>query len=329
MHRNKQSARLCVSCGQSSFTRLIDGYDFDTGEKPFALELCDHCGLTRTSPVLNADELGAYYEIDYYGSADKKFNPFIESWTIWSNKRLADKILHSARNRSGGEGESIRVLDIGCGRANLLKAFNRRGCQCFGVERSDFPDDPGLNNITVYKQDFLDIPLQENHFDIVVIWHVLEHLTDPAATLKKVQKILKPGGTLVVAVPNFGSLQSRLFGKHWFHLDLPRHTYHFTRQSLQRMLNNTGFSATLLATRSFDQGVYGFVQSAINSLAIGKPNALYTILKATHKKPGTTVVALQFLLAGVLAPFALTEYILSGITDTGPCLIFQAGKSPA
>ena len=327
-HKNTIS-QACVNCDHTSFTRLFNGYDFDTGKKHFALEKCDTCQLTRTSPVLEQTELCSYYSTDYYGSSDKKFNSFIESWTIWSNNRLANQILNSTGITNIPLDQSARIMDIGCGRANLLKAFNRKGCQCFGVERSDFQDDPSLENITIYKQDFLDIPIEENSFDIVVIWHVLEHLTDPAATLKKVQQILKPGGSLVVAVPNFGSLQSKLFGKHWFHLDLPRHTYHFTRQSLLAVLDKSGFKTKSLATHSFDQGIYGFIQSAINQILIRKPNTLYSILKSSQKKPGVAAIGLQMLLAGAIAPFAFFEYLVSALTGTGACLNVRAEKIQA
>ena len=327
-HKN-ETAKVCVNCNQSSFTRLFSGYDFDSGKKHFDLDKCDTCQLTRTSPLLSEAELGPYYDIDYYGSADKKFNPLIESWTIRSNNQLASKILHSTGIQNTLSGEPARIIDIGCGRANLLKAFNRKGCECFGVERSNFPEDQDLKNITIYKQDFLDIDIEECSFDIVVIWHVLEHLTDPVSTIQKAQKILKPGGSLVVAVPNFGSLQSRLFGKHWFHLDLPRHTYHFTRKSLLAILDNSGFKTRALATRSFDQGVFGFVQSAINQLSITRPNTLYSILKSTQQNPGAVATSFQLLLAGLLAPFALVEYLVSGFTGTGACLMVRAKKIQA
>ncbi|WP_455221787.1 class I SAM-dependent methyltransferase [Kaarinaea lacus] len=250
----------------------------------------------------------------------------MERWTIWNNNRLASKILQSAGQQTRHTGKSLRVLDIGCGRANLLKAFKRAGCQCFGVERSDFPDISEFENITIYKQNFLDIEFEKNSFDIVVIWHVLEHLTDPTTAVKKVSKILKPDGNLIIAVPNFGSLQRGLFGKHWFHLDLPRHTYHFTLQSLQSMINNAGLSGTTVTTRSFDQGIYGFVQSALNLLFPSQPNTLYSILKATQEKPAASIIVIQLLLAGTLFPFALLEYLVSFLTGTGACLILKAMK---
>ncbi len=327
MDRKKQTTQRCVNCGQVSFVQLFEAYDFDTGNKHFALEKCGNCELARTSPVLNGAELAPFYDTDYYGSSNKKFNSIIEAWTVSSNNRLAHKILQSAGKRINHAGQKIRVLDIGCGRANLLKAFDRNGCECFGIERSNFPEDPALQNITVYKQDFLEVNLEENSFDIVVIWHVLEHLTDPASTLKKVGKILRQGGKLVVAVPNFGGLQSRLFRRHWFHLDLPRHTYHFTHHSLQLMINSAGMSVANLTTGSLDQGAYGFLQSTLNLLLPGQPNKLYSILKKSQQKHSIISIVPQFMLAALLTPFALLEYFLSTAIDAGPCLIVEATKN--
>ena len=323
-----QQASACSSCSNISFTRLFAGYDFDTGTKTFNAEKCNNCGLVRTSPLLNSEALAPYYDINYYGSPDKKFGSLIESWIIFSNNRLATKILNDINKevRLNIAGESLRVIDIGCGRANLLKAFDRRGCTCYGVERSDFPDDSGLENITIYKQDFLDVDIPDNSLDIAVIWHVLEHLSDPASVIKKLNKVLKPGGNLIISVPNFGSLQSKISGKHWFHLDLPRHTYHFTLEVLSEILKTSGFEVRQVSTKSFDQGIYGFIQSVLNRLFPNHPNTLYSMLKKTRKRPGIFMSATQLILAGILLPVALVEYLISWFTGTGACLTVRATK---
>ena len=318
--------RPCVCCQQSTFTKLFDSYDFDTGKKRFSLETCNNCHLTRSSPVLSQTELSAYYSKDYYGSSRQKFNPLVESWTIWSNNRLAKTILKSAQHSIGDKNKTPKVLDIGCGRANLLKAFRNHGCECHGVERSDFPDEPDLENITIYKQDFLDKEFNENSYDIIVIWHVLEHLTDPVRTIRKAQKLLKTDGSLIVAVPNFASYQRIIFGKHWFHLDLPRHTYHFDPNSLSTLFLNSGLRIKSFSTRSIDQSLFGFIQSAINFLSINPPNTLYSILKTSQSRPGYLIIGTQLILASLLSPFALFEYIISAIMRRGTCLTIQSSK---
>ena len=326
MENTEESNHKCVNCRQSIFKRRLSGYDFDTGTKTFYLESCSNCELTRTAPILDDSELSSYYESGYYGSSEQKFNPLIEAWTVWSNNRLAKKIFSSAIRSVASETSKTKVLDVGCGRANLLKAFKSLGCDCYGVERTDFPSDDELDGISIYKQDINDIPFEENEFDIVVIWHVLEHLVDPVTTLKRIQKILKPDGSLIIAVPNYGGLQSRLFGKHWFHLDLPRHTYHFTESSLKNITNKNGLTIESISTSSLDQSLFGFIQSAANMLHLGKPNTLYEILKTAQNKSTLLMKLLQLFTAGALLPFAIVEYLLSTITGTGACLIVKVDK---
>lgn len=321
--KDENSSTACVNCKNEEFKEIIDGYDFDTGEQPFKLESCTQCKLTRTSPLLDDKELSKWYAPSYYGSSEKKFNSLIESWTVFTNNKLAEKILRDYRSKSHNK-EAIQVIDIGCGRANLLKAFKRLGCKCFGVERSDFPADQEMADIHIYKQDLLDIHFDQNSFDLVVIWHVLEHLTDPAAAIEKISQILKPDGLLVIAVPNFGGLQSSLFGKHWFHLDLPRHTYHFSNHSLANLLEANGFTVDSVSTQSLDQGIFGFIQSLMNRLLPGKPNTLYGILKKSGSRPSLAMIVAQFLVAGMILPFAIIEFIVSGFTGNGACLIVRA-----
>jgi len=276
---------------------------------------------------LNNTELSKFYQTDYYGTAEKKFNPVIEKWTIWSNNRLARKII-SKYESSRENNEKLKVPDIGCGRANLLKAFNRFGCDCYGIERENFPSDAETKNLTIYKQDLIDAPFEKDSLDIVVIWHVLEHLINPAITLQRVKEILKPDGFLVVAVPNFGGTQSRMFGKHWFHLDLPRHTYHFSRNSLTSLLDNNGLSIYSISTNCPDQSIFGFIQSTLNCLPHREPNILYSILKTAQNRPGIYMTLLQIFLAGMLVPLGILEYLLSTVCGRGSCLIISAGKKP-
>ena len=322
---NNNSVISCEHCKHAKFLNIIEGYDFDTGDKPFNVETCSHCQLARTTPLLSDDELSKFYESSYYGSSDKKFNPLIESWTVFSNNRLAKKIL-SGYKTSHPTSEKIRVLDIGCGRANLLKAFNRQDCECYGIERADFPPGAEPQEITIYKQDVINAPLEKESFDIVVIWHVLEHLVNPSAVLKRINEILKADGLLVIAVPNFGGIQSRIFGKHWFHLDLPRHTYHFTQSSLNQLLESNGMTSKSISTNCVDQSIFGFIQSALNSIPLGTPNTLYAILKSTQEKLNVFALLSNLVIASILLPVALTEYLLSIFSGKGACIIASVTK---
>lgn len=313
----------CINCKSDLFRNVIDGYDFDTGTKHFIVEECCNCKLARTSPVLNQSELSFYYSNSYYGSASTKFNSTIESWTIWSNNRIARKITTNSLTKIN---KKLTILDIGCGRGNLLKAFSRMNNECIGVERSDFPTNDEAANITIHKKDFLDVNLNPNSFDIIVIWHVLEHLTDPISTLAKARELLKPMGKLIIAVPNFDSLQRRLFSKHWFHLDLPRHIFHFNKKTLIDILESNKLTVNRIHTGGVDQDVFGFIQSAINTLGVCVPNTLYNSLKTNSANVKITRKLAQFFMAIPFIPVALIEYILTKTIDSCAVLIVTATK---
>jgi SAM-dependent methyltransferase len=115
-------------------------------------------------------------------------------------------------------------------------------------------------------------------FDVITLWHVLEHVARPVPLLERLVSLLRPGGVLVVSVPNFRSWQSRLFSGSWFHLDPPRHLVHFDRETLEECLRRAGLE--IVAERRFlpEYGSSGWVQSALNRL-LPQPNFLYELAK--------------------------------------------------
>ena len=126
----------------------------------------------------------------------------------------------------------------------------------------------------------------DGHFDQVILWHVLEHLTNPREVLAEIHRILKPGGQVIVAVPNFSSLQAEWTGPAWFHLDLPRHLYHFPVEGLRTLLQRTQFAIAREQHFSLRQNPFGWVQSAFNRRDTQSRNRLYNML---HNRTGENV----------------------------------------
>lgn len=322
---------LSLTCHPSVRPSLLfEGYGFDDSAERFSLVRCEECQIVSTFPCPSSEVLSSYYSKSYYGESDQKFKGPLETLVRKFNDARVRKLLAFLPDQ-----KNLKILDVGCGRGNFVASLSRQGIHSVGTEISDIPrllkEVQGPGKIEFLKGALETLHLEPHSFDAVSIWHVLEHTLNPHTTLEKINHALKPKGVLAIAVPNFGSFQSRLFGKHWFHLDLPRHLFHLTRSSLERALKTQGFEPMLWETRSADQNLYGFVQSALNSLfSWQSPNLLYGTLKNSKeakRSPGQWLsLFVQLGLCTLLGPLALIENWISTGLGRGATLIVYAKK---
>lgn len=308
-------------------TRLFDARDYISGD-PFKLVLCRNCGIAFTQPVPAPDTWSRYYPQDYYGAAGVSRFRFPLEWvqTRFYTARVR-------RVQKLNDGRPGRVLDVGCGRGFLLQEFRRRGWEVLGTEADD--------TAAAHAQRVLKLPvklgaletldLPAAGFDVVVLWHVLEHLGDPGATLVQVHRLLRPGGTLLVGVPNFGSLEARLCRDKWFHLDVPRHLTHFTRNSLEHALGQAGLRVCGRSWFAPEYDAFSLVQSLLNRVGL-RHNYLYNLLRGQDVKvfgnlDGHFASLLGTLLIGVpLAAVSLPATLLAGALRQGSALTIYARK---
>lgn len=251
-------------------------------ELDFKLVTCTVCGLGRLDPLPDADTIRSFYPPEYYGVTGAKFVPVIESLIRIVGAR-------QARSLTRGLATKSRVLDIGCGRGVLLKTLAEMGFETHGFEISETAAvgaDPRAQ-IRI-ASSLAEARYPGRYFDSVVLWHVLEHLPDPRETLLEIRRIMRRGARLAVAVPNFSSIQSRWAGPAWFHLDLPRHLYHFPRHGLERLLADCGFECVSEHHFSLRQNPFGWVQSALNKIPQLPRNGLYTLLKRGSRSGGSS-----------------------------------------
>ncbi len=301
--------------------------DYITG-KHFAVGYCNSCNFYVTTPVPTGHEIESYYPKSYYGSG-RRFAGVIE----W----LLDH-LYSYRPRQIEQKQKPgKVLDIGCGRGLLLNKLRQRGWDPYGTELSE--------DAAAYARDVLHLPVTtrpldelsfaDNEFDLVIIWHVLEHVTSPLSLLDEVARILKPGGYLLVAVPNFGSWEARWAGKSWFHLDVPRHLTHFTPRTLRPALKRAGLRPVSTNFFSIEYDFFSFVQTVQNKLGF-RHNLLYNLLRTRsarlldqHDKSKSAAVleaTLALLSAIPLALLSLVYTPLMGALGKGATMAIYAKK---
>ncbi|PYR67071.1 MAG: hypothetical protein DMF87_19025 [Acidobacteria bacterium] len=229
----------CNLCGSRDQSRVILGRDrlMKLGDS-FQVVRCRRCRLAYLNPRPTAAELSAHYPNEY--------NAFVRDYVHHRPRGLmkvgADMITRRRIPRSAAAG---RALEIGSGGAAYLLALRERGWEVHGVEVSaelaqHARETFGLDVRTGPAETQL-LAFPDNHFDLVAMWHVLEHLSDPAAVLTQIRRILKPGGRLMLELPNFTGVSRFLFRTYWMALDLPRHLYHFTPATLETMLARAGF----------------------------------------------------------------------------------------
>ena len=256
--------RQCDNC-RSTDTSLIRPVHERRYGMPgeFALVGCERCGLVRTEPV-PADP-GAYYPAgDYYAhlppaEPSARQRRRMELAYAPSPRSVAARVTGRWLAPGMPPGPVGRILDVGCGSGEFLKHLQAAGWSVSGVEPSQdavrAAHEAGLEN--VHCGELLDLDLPPASFDAIRFWHVLEHVANPRPTLQAARRLLRPGGSLTIGVPNYRSLLARNAGDDWFFLDVPRHLWHFDKRTLSELVEHCGFRIERLRTSTSSVSLLG------------------------------------------------------------------------
>lgn len=303
--------RACPGCSSQKVAAEFRARGPTLAEAAFSVLRCEACGLGWTEPAPPPDEIGRWYPAAYYGKENVRFNPLIEWLVRWFRLRRAKVIAKLARPGP--------VLDIGCGRGFMLSFLRDLGFEPHGVEFSDAAAWHARNrlHIDVAAGSILEAPFHPEQFQAIILWHSLEHMSSPDAVLDRVKRLLKSGGILIVAVPNSDSVQAHLFGASWFHLDVPRHYFHFGRRSLKQQLAKLGFEVVREDHFSLEQNPYGWLQSIYNALGFNY-GFLYSLIKnSSARMVSIREHPLQALLTLALLPIFLPVSLLMTVVEAG------------
>jgi SAM-dependent methyltransferase len=225
------------------------------------------------SPRPTQKQLDQAYDDSYYGEGEAKFTGCIE-------KALDHFRSARARRVSRYISPPAKILDIGCGNGRLLGYLINQGFEGYGIEL------PGkavqragqIPNLKLKVGRLTTADFSENFLDGICMWHVFEHFTEPKKTLQIIQKILKPGGYLMMSLPNIDSLQSRLFRGNWLHLDPPKHLFFLGAPDLISAMKKLGFKLIKQRYFSLEQNPFGIQQSILNCL-LSQREVLFEALK--------------------------------------------------
>jgi SAM-dependent methyltransferase len=205
------------------------------------------------------------------------------------------------------------LLDVGAGRGRFVAAARDAGWAATGIE----PSERGVSAaegyaVTLRRGTLADL---SGTYDAVVLWHVLEHIDDPDAAVAQLASLVAPGGTLLIGVPNLASVQARLGGLRWFHLDLPRHRTHFTPAGLRALLERHGFVIEREEHALLEHNPFGLWQTLVNRFT-RTPSWLFRALKRDapllHTDALVTLMLLPLALLALIAERAFAAFRRGG-----------------
>jgi SAM-dependent methyltransferase len=234
----------CLLCGSAGGDVVaVSEEQQHTSREPFRFVECSGCGLVRLSPRVPARMIGPYYDSTYLAhrgaSAWGRYAPIVERAMAGTDRARVRRVM-----RAQPLTQASRVLDVGCGRPTYLRALHATvGAQCVGVDFADdlWRGDPERwQGLELHKGELKTVPLKPG-FDVITLWHALEHEYDPLETLRHLRRLAAPGARLVVEVPNYDSLIRRWHGNHWAGFHTSRHTVAFTPRTLAGLLERAGW----------------------------------------------------------------------------------------
>jgi len=247
----------CNLCGNQEFTIVHENIlDFVSGEK-FNIIKCTGCGLMITSPFPSPENLGKYYPRTYYSYVEGKdylsarVGRMIKEYFVSPPKNIIKRFIIGLISKIikkfiailiEGEGNGRKLLDVGCGDGRRVAWLIHHNFQVYGTEiDKNACNRAKKRGIEVFNGELWDAGYPSDFFDIITFSQVFEHLHNPQRVLEECFRILKSNGILIIDVPNIDSLIHTIYGKHTFHLEVPRHLYHFSKATLSRYLLKNNF----------------------------------------------------------------------------------------
>ena len=292
--RTGLSTRICPACGGGliPWRSIPGGEPADANE--YKLERCASCGSAVTD---GRPPAGDAYETGQYAQERPRLAGPVDGFQRFVTRQPVRFL------RRAGLEPGARVLDVGAGPGRLVEMLGDSGFRAAGIE-------PSQRSVALARQAGRRVEQRDlfdhvdSGLDAAVMWHVLEHLEDPATALATLRGWLRPGGLLLVGVPNLASLQAEVAGKAWLHLDAPRHRVHFTADGLRRLLVRSGFEIVTTHHFVLEQNIHAMWFALLTRLGM-RPGFPFHFLKrnidARPRDLALTMLGLPLLPVAALA----------------------------
>ena len=242
---------VCLLCKSTDISLSLRCYDHLISGEVFEVFKCSSCGFIFTQDYPEESESGKYYESEAYNPHSNSGKTFIGQLYQLTRRIMLNRkkriVMKNCRLSTGN------ILDIGCGTGHFLNSMKMAGWKTEGVEINTKAGEFASSafGLKVFQpRELLSIP--DNKYDCITLWHVLEHFHEPFKYFREIKRLIKPEGTVIVALPNSDSVDSRHYGPYWAAYDVPRHLWHFSPEAFSLFARENGFEVSFRSYLPFD-----------------------------------------------------------------------------
>lgn len=242
---------FCPACKATAVHKVLAVKDHTVSQALFEVWHCDACSLRFTQDIPAEQAIGKYYQSENYishtntnkGLVNRLYH-IVRNYTLTGKKKLVQAV---AKRTTGS------LLDVGAGVGAFAGFMRQHGWQVTGLEPDAETRSRALEQHRIALQDTSDLfKLPPGHFDVITLWHVLEHVHRLHDYLDQLKTLLKPEGVLLIAVPNYTAHDAAFYQQYWAAYDVPRHLYHFSPASMRTLLNQHGLTVKATKPMWFD-----------------------------------------------------------------------------
>lgn len=245
-----QELHSCPICSGTTLQHAMQIKDHSVSHETFQVQRCSNCSFLFTNPRPGLSEIGPYYQSDEYISHTNSNKGLFNTMYQWARKRAIRSKLNLLNHVAEGP---KTLLDYGCGTGEFLAAAVQSGWVGAGLEPDAGAREQARQNHQLNVEDPVELNrLPDGQFGAITLWHVLEHVHDLQQTVSQLKRCLAGNGVLIIAVPNAEADEAQHYSEYWAAYDVPRHLYHFTQDSMIRLMQQHGLACISVEGMFFD-----------------------------------------------------------------------------